>query len=502
MDQKELKTGIIYCRVSSLEQVENTSLESQEARCREYAEKENIKVLKVFIEKGESAKTADRTKFQEALQYCGLKKSSVDKFIVYKLDRFARNQIDHVTTRAILTKCGTSLVSATEPINDEPIGRLMEGVLSSFAEFDNNVRTERSKGGMYEKVKQGIWQWGAPIGYYRPHKGSNLEIDKDKKLLIHLAFVEYAKGGHTYKSLAKFLNDRGLRTNLGKPVYPQHIEKMLKNPIYCGIVKAFDLEVNGVHEPIISRELFQDCQHKGKKPKVSRNKKNSTFPLRRLVTCPDCQKPLTGSFSKGNGGKYAYYHHQKQGCGKARSISKSDFEKVFVDYLDRITPSKKYEKAFKAVMLDIWQSNYKKFSEESEKITRLIKRLEKERDKIFDLHRSGTYSEDDFMREKARISDKMLAQKQLLRDNHIEEFNMEEALDYCFMFVSETSKMWKRMQKQSFDRLLRFQNKIFPEKIMFDGNKFETNNLSLIYKINQEYGDEKSNLVTLQGIEP
>ena len=73
----ELKNGIIYCRVSSLEQVDGTSLESQERMCKEYAKRENVNVLQIFIERGESAKTADRTEFIKAISLCSNKKNKV-----------------------------------------------------------------------------------------------------------------------------------------------------------------------------------------------------------------------------------------------------------------------------------------------------------------------------------------------------------------------------------------------------------------------------------------
>ena len=138
--------------MSSTEQVENTSLESQERLCKEYAKREEIDILTVFVERGESAKTADRTEFKNAINFCVNKKNEVNYFIVYKLDRFARNQTDHVSVQAILKKLGVSLRSATERIDETPMGRVTEGILSVFAEFDNNVRTERSKGGMMENV--------------------------------------------------------------------------------------------------------------------------------------------------------------------------------------------------------------------------------------------------------------------------------------------------------------------------------------------------------------
>src|SRR3954470_1568137 len=95
------KTGIIYSRVSSAEQVQGTSLAMQERLCKEYAERENIKIFNCYVEEGESAKTANRTEFQKALQFCSSKKQKVDFFIVHKVDRFARNQDDHVATKAL-----------------------------------------------------------------------------------------------------------------------------------------------------------------------------------------------------------------------------------------------------------------------------------------------------------------------------------------------------------------------------------------------------------------
>src|SRR3989338_8895166 len=193
MDNQEQKTAIIYCRVSSKDQLEGTSLENQERICREYAERQNIKVLKVFTERGESAKTIDRTEFSKALVFVANKKNRVNYFLVYKIDRFARNQDDHVSVRAILKRSGIELRSATEQIDNTTMGRLTEGMLSVFAEFDNNVRTERTRGGMLERLKQGIWTWPEPLGYYRPIKGGNIAPEPDRAPLIRLGFEEWAK---------------------------------------------------------------------------------------------------------------------------------------------------------------------------------------------------------------------------------------------------------------------------------------------------------------------
>jgi len=148
----------------------------------------------VYVDKGESAKTVDRTEFTKAIAFCTSKKNKVDYFIVYKIDRFARNQGDHVVVRAKLKQYGTDLRSVTEPIDESPVGKAMEGMISVFAEFDNNVRTERTRGGMLERIKHGIWVWQAPLGYYRIKRGDNLTQESESAPLIRLAFEEWEKG--------------------------------------------------------------------------------------------------------------------------------------------------------------------------------------------------------------------------------------------------------------------------------------------------------------------
>ncbi len=170
----EVKTGIIYCRVSSKEQVEGTSLGFQEAQCREYAKREGIEILRVYIEKGESAKTANRTEFNKAINHCSEKKGMVGYFIVWKIDRFARNSDDHSVVRVILKRYGTQLRSVTEPIDNSPMGRMTENMLAAMAEFDNSSRAERTKGGQLTRLNEGVWCWHAPVGYYRPYKSQNI----------------------------------------------------------------------------------------------------------------------------------------------------------------------------------------------------------------------------------------------------------------------------------------------------------------------------------------
>ncbi len=502
MKDEHQKRGIVYCRVSSAEQVDGTSLESQERFCGEYTKREKIDLLRVFKDEGESAKTADRTEFSNAIAFCADRKNKVDYFIVYKLDRFARNQYDHSIVKHKLKSYGTQIRSVTEKIDDTSAGKFMEGMLSVVAEFDNNVRTERSVGGMRERIRQGIWVWQAPMGYYRPQKGSNLVIDPETAPFIKAVFTEYAKGSYTYESLADHLATQGYRTRKNRFPIPQLIEKILKNPLYCGVIKALSEEHRGAFEALIDQELFDLCQE-GRKRKahiVPRTAKNPHFPLRKLAVCSSCHQPLTASRSTGrHGKKYAYYHHQKQECEKAKFITSEKFEKAFIEYLHSITPSIDYEKAFKAIVIDIWKTNYEKLDEENAKTRKDIAKLEESRQRIFEMHQRGVYSDGDFIFQKSVVNKQLDQKHRLLIDKRIEEFNMEEALAYCFDLVRNTPAKWKGFE---YAEKVRFQKMIFDGNVEFDGTKFGTALLSLVYKGNQEYQNEKSTLVTPRGIEP
>ncbi|KKP94868.1 MAG: Site-specific recombinase [Candidatus Moranbacteria bacterium GW2011_GWE1_36_7] len=422
-------------------------------------------------------------------------------FVVYKLDRFARNQEDHVMVRAILKRAGTELRSVTETIDETPVGRAMEGMISVFAELDNNMRTERTMQGMLERLKQGVWVWQAPLGYYRPNKGSNITPEPNRSDLIRLAFEEYSKGTYTYKRIASFLIDRGLKTRQGKNPSTQLMQKILTNPIYCGKIDIWGGH-KGTFEPIISESLFAKCQPDYMKSAHAspRSANNPLFPLRKLVVCEECETSLTGSSSRNrHGTKYPYYHHPHPNCDKTKSIPKESFEQLFVEYLDDITPNSKYEKLFKAIVLDEWQNRYKKIDNANAQIRREISALEAERQKVFDFHRAGKYTDADFLEQKNLINEQIDKKHSLIQEKREEEFEMEGMLDYCFSYVRTTAKSWK---KAEYMKKLRLQKLIFAGSIKYDGKKFGTPDLRLLYGMNQLCGADKSNLVAPRGIGP
>lgn len=481
-------------------------MDVQERSCREYADRMGWEVLRVFIEQGESAKTADRTEFNRAIAFCGNKKQTIGYFVVNKLDRFARCQDDHVGVRGVLRRYGTVLRSATENIDDTPMGKVVEGILSVIAEFDNNVRMERTKGGMQARIKDGIWCWQPPIGYFKPvnGKGTNIAPDPVAGPLVRLGFEEYSKGIYTYKALAEFLADKGLRTKNGKYPSMQLVEKMIHNPLYCGRMEVFGESGRGSFTPLISEGLFNCCQSivNGKPCQASpRSANNPKFPLRGFARCGECGVLFTGSESTGRKGvKYAYYHHHgSEKCSLCRAIPKPVFEQVFLEYLDSLTPKEEYLALFKAVVMDVWKSNFQQYDKANEQVNREIQKLEQERQSVFDLHRSGRYSDDEFKEQKNILEERIKQKRRQIQTHWTEELNMDKALEYCLSFVSNASQSWLAADYTS---KIQLQGLICPEGIEFDGQSCRTAKTALIYEMKKDPLLDPSSVVAPRGIEP
>ena len=225
--------AVIYIRVSTKGQTENLSLPTQLKSCEEYCQRQGFEVLARFREEGESAKTVDRTELQKLLQYCRTHKGRVQFVVVFNLTRFAREKYDHFATRAHLKSLGISLRSATEPIDDTSTGKLMEGVLAAFAQFDNDVRSDRTRAGMRAALELGRWTFLAPLGYMNAPRAMGRASS-----LIRSAHRSFAGRSRTSRPVdsrtlksEKAVIALGLKTRRGQPVPLQTFDGMLRNRV-------------------------------------------------------------------------------------------------------------------------------------------------------------------------------------------------------------------------------------------------------------------------------
>jgi hypothetical protein len=306
---------------------------------------------------------------------------------VYNLTRFAREKYDHFALRAHLKSLGISLRSATEPIDDTSTGNLMEGVLAAFAQFDNDVRSDRTRAGMRAALELGRWTFPAPLGYLNAPKwsGKSLVRDPDRAELMKRAFEDLATGRYTKQEVIARATAAGLRSRKGLTLSPQSFGQLMRNPIYIGKIESPDYGVStrGDFEPIVDEATFYRAQGvlDGRVVVAGPRQRNRPdFPLRGFVRCDACGRPLTGSWSKGRNGHYAYYHCQRQ-C-RAVNVSKATLENAFVDELALLQPTPGYMRLVKDRILHVLEQRRAEANERTTEQERRVKAIQQKLDRL------------------------------------------------------------------------------------------------------------------------
>lgn len=271
-----------------------------------------------YVERAESAKSNDRPALRQMLARIR-EQRDVDYVIVWKVDRFARNRRDDANMLFEIEISGTRLVSATENIDDTPAGRLMHGMLASFSEYySRNLAAEVVKGAT-QKAKRGGTPGITPLGYLNVIErldGRDIRtvaVDQERAPLIRWAFETYASGFYSLNDLVALLEARGLRSRgnrrfTPRPLNHASIYSLLTNDYYTGVVTYRQNKYPGRHEPLITREMFDQVQAIARAHNQSgeRDRKHPHY-LKGTLHCGGCGRRLTYSENSGNGGTYAYF---------------------------------------------------------------------------------------------------------------------------------------------------------------------------------------------------
>ena len=468
--------ALIYTRVSTQRQTENLSLPTQLRACEEYCGREGFEVLDRFQEDGESAKTADRPALQRLLTYCRTNKGKVHFVVVYNLARFAREKYDHFTLRSYLKGLGISLRSATEPIDDTSIGKLMEGVLAAFAQFDNDARSDRTRAGMRAALDLGRWTFLAPLGYINAPRalGKSLMPDPERAPIVHRIFEDYATGRFTKQQILHQATTAGLKNRRGRPLSSQAIGQLLSNQLYAGIVDVPEYGVHGKRgdfDPLIDEDLFYQVQAvlSGRTPILApRQRASPDFPLRGFVRCEFCGRGLTGSWSKGRSEYYAYYHC-RPGC-RAVNVTKAKLEELFAGELAKFQPTPGYMRLLNESVLNIWKARKSAACEELANAERAAKAIQ---DKLARLDEAFVFERsidiETYDRHKERLREELTLARIDRHADRLEELDVEGILAFAERVLPRAADLWVQA---SLAQRQRFQQLFFPEGIAFDGNCF------------------------------
>lgn len=324
--------AVIYARFSSHNQREE-SIEGQVRECRAFAERNNIRIIKVYADRAVSGKTDNRPEFQRMIADSA--KGQFEAVIVYQLDRFARNRYDSAIYKAKLKKNGVKVLSAKEHITNEPAGIILESILEGMAEYYSAELSQKIKRGMREnalkcKVTGGNIALGYKIG---PNK--EFEIDPLTAPIVREIFSMYA-AGMTVTQIINNLNARGLKTSRGVPFNKNSLHRLLKNEKYIGVYKWNDVVIEGGVPAIVDKELFYEVQEILKKNKAApaRARSQVEYLLTTKIFCGMCGSNMVGESGTGRSRTYYYYKCVKQKREKACSkkpVSKDWIEDLVIN---------------------------------------------------------------------------------------------------------------------------------------------------------------------------
>ena len=321
-----LARAVVYLRVSTDKQAqtdfdpEGLSLPAQREACLRKAEELEAEVVDEYVDRGESAKTADRPQFKKMLRRIQNDRD-IDYVILDKINRFARNRRDDANVLFELKAAGATLISVKENIDDTPAGNLMHGILATLAEYESRNNGVEALKGMTQKARAGGTPGRAPVGYKnvripspgQPRGIATVEIDEERAPHVMWAFEQYATGDWTVQALTDALDAVGLRalprgSDVPGPMKKSRVHRMLKNRYYAGFVTFQGIEYEGRHDALISEELYEKVQSVlASKSRSGEKTRTHHHYLKGTVFCGECGTRLVFSRNSGNGGTYDYF---------------------------------------------------------------------------------------------------------------------------------------------------------------------------------------------------
>lgn len=334
-----MKTAYLYVRVSTDEQKrKGYSLVEQEDRLIKHCEFHNIKIKGIFREDF-SAKDFNRPEWKKLIKTIRKNKHRPPENILFiKWDRFSRSIEYAYQMIRTLRELNVQAMAIDQPIDfDIPESIVMLAVYLSIPEAENCRRGLTTSDSIRRSKKMGKWPTKAPIGYMNrtAPDGKKFIMPKHPEAdYIKWSFEQLATGTFTISQVMKTAGIKGLQCGRS------HFWRIVRNPIYCGIIKIpagrneEEQYVKGIHEPLISEALFLQVQNlinKKNNKLESREAIKSVFPLRGLLSCPWCGGKISGSISQGKHSKYAYYHclaHRCKGRFRAEILNNNYEEKL------------------------------------------------------------------------------------------------------------------------------------------------------------------------------
>lgn len=446
-----MKTAAIYIRVSTEAQYEEGySIDAQKEQLSAYCISKGIKKYEFYIDGGWSGSNIDRPEMQRLIK--DIKDEKISHVIVYKLDRLSRSQKDTLyLIEDVFNPYGVDFVSLNESMDTStPMGRLMLGILSAFAQLERENIRMRTRMGMKERVKSGLWMGGGriPFGYDYDKENGILVPNKDAEKVkeIYKLYIE----GKAPQEIANLL---GLK-------YDRLVYQVLKRKSNYGIIEYNGEEYQGKHEPIISKQTYDIAMRCMLERKSVRTNSQEHL-LTGLIYCGKCGAKMRYQKWSNRGAKIICYSQQKSkpylikdpNCTQEKLWS-SDVENIVInaifDFVNNYKPSES-----KSVIQD---DIITLLDNQKRELERKIKKLygiysEDESDELL------LESIDDLKKQLKDIKEKI----ELETNNFITQYRQQEKMD----IVNTIKELWDTLSIQQKKVIIR---KLIKKIVITDNN--------------------------------
>lgn len=415
MNDEKKKCGL-YMRVSTEDQArEGFSLPEQKERLESFCKFKGYEIIDYYEDAGISAKTGNHRPEFERLKD-DIKTKKINTIVALKLDRITRSIYDWENLMTFLDENDAYLDCVNDEINTTSAnGKMISRLLMSVSQNEIERTSERTKIGLAGAIKSGHIPHVAPLGY--KHEDKRLVIDYSTKDIVVRIFDLYYNG-YSYQKISNLFNEEKV---LGKDNWRDStIVTILENEIYKGDFVHGKRTKNPTYyedvvEPIISKEMWADCQVQKKKNSRSYQRTLTYLYLQKLK-CPKCNRILGGkATTKKNGKAYFYYY-----CNDCKVEFKENLiNEYFEQFIDELT---EYDSVVNQFFLPMIKQ---KFDEPKEQLEKEIKEQKAKLERIKKAYINGAFEVQEYKEEK-KIVEKAIAEL----ENKLETTNCTEELRF------------------------------------------------------------------------
>ena len=393
MDDVKKVCGL-YMRVSTEDQArEGFSLPEQKERLEAYCKFKGFVIKDYYTDAGISAKTGNyRPEFERLKE--DIKSKKINTIIALKQDRITRSIFDWEELMRFLEENDAYLDCVNDDINTTNAnGKMVSRILMSVSQQEIERTSERTKVGLAGAIKQGHIPHQAPLGY--KHENKKLVIDHLTKDVVIRIFELYHKG-MSYQKISTLFNKEQV---LGKTNWrDSSIVAILENEIYKGDFvhgkrTKHPTYYENVVEPIVSKEMWEECQVQKKKNSKS-YQRTLTYLFLQKLRCPKCNRILGGKATQKKNGNIYYYYY----CHDCKiNFKESLVEEYFNDFVNELV---EYDSVVNQFFLPMIKQ---KFDEPQEELKKDIIKQKDKLERIKRAYINGVFSLEEYNDERKLV---------------------------------------------------------------------------------------------------